>query len=323
MRPEYYADQMRQFSTFLRAKDRVLIASGPLNDDLDFTRALLQNASWTFPHTDLKMQFIDALSIHYYTSPDGEWVAYKEDRGKATGFTEDEWASTLEAALRMDAIIAKNEVLMNERDKENKVGLVIDEWGTWYERDPQGSTLFQQNTLRDALVAAITLNIFHQHTDRVKMAAIAQTVNVLQAMILTEEDRMLLTPTYHVYDMYQVFQGAKPHPLAISNAIYEHGGRKLPAVSASAATGKDGKFYLALANLDPDRTAEITANIHGSAAGRLLTAPAMDSHNTFGSSGVVQPVPFSSVNKRGPLKLLLPAKSVAVVAITPTDEEDS
>jgi alpha-L-arabinofuranosidase len=169
--------------------------------------------------------------------------------------------------------------------------------------------------LRDAEVAALTLEIFHRHTDRVKLAAIAQMVNVLQAMILTDKARMVLTPTYHVFEMYVPFQGATPYPASVSTVTYASGAIRLQAVDASAARGTDGRLYLALVNLDPSRAAQVTTNLTSPAHGRLLTGPAMDTHNSFEHPDTIHPTAFAAGLVDGKLVLDLPAKSIAVVAL--------
>jgi alpha-N-arabinofuranosidase len=208
-----------------------------------------------------------------------------------------------------------------KHDPEKKVALYVDEWGTWYDEEPgtNRGVLFQQNSLRDAHVAALTLNIFHRHTDRVKLAAIAQMVNVLQAMILTDGDRMVPTPTYHVFDMYQPFQGATPLEATINSPSYTHGDVSIPAVDVSAARGRDGKLYLALVSNDPDNPARVTVDIPGvrlrGAAGRILTGPAIDTHNSFDQPNRIQPAPYSGRVSDGELLFDLPSKSITVVQV--------
>jgi alpha-N-arabinofuranosidase len=207
--------------------------------------------------------------------------------------------------------------MMDKHDPEKKVALYVDEWGTWYDQE-SGSTpgfLYQQNSLRDAEVAALTLNIFHRHTDRVKMANIAQMINVLQAMILTDKGRMLLTPTYHVFDMYVPFQGATPYPADVKGPTYEKAGFKVPMVDVSAARGADGKLYLSLTNTDPNKAARVTTNLSGNARGRILTGPAIDTHNTFEQPNTIQPATYSARSSGGKLTFDLPAKSIVVVAV--------
>lgn len=306
MRPEYSADLHRRYAEFVNppsGKKLVKVASGANGSDYNFTDVMMREAG----------NKMNALSVHYYTLPTGKW----DKKGAATGFSEDEWASTLGRAIFMDELITKHEAMMDKHDPEKKVALYVDEWGTWYDQE-SGSTpgfLYQQNSLRDAEVAALTLNIFHRHTERVKMTNIAQMVNVLQAMILTDKGRMVLTPTYHVFDMYVPFQGATPYPADVKGPIYEKAGFKVPMVDVSAARGADGKLYLSLTNTDPNKAARVTTNLSGNARGRILTGPAIDTHNTFDQPNAIQPAVYSARSSGGKLTLDLPAKSVVVVAV--------
>jgi alpha-N-arabinofuranosidase len=309
MRPEYFADLYRQFQTFIRAprdNQPVKIASGANVDDYRWTEVMLSQAA----------EQMDAYSLHYYTFP-GRW----EDKGPSTGFPEDKWASTLKNALRMDELITKHSAIMDKYDPKKRVALYVDEWGTWYDPEPGHNPgfLYQQNTMRDAHVAALSLNVFHRHTDRVRMAAIAQMVNVLQAMILTDKEKMVLTPTYHVFEMYIPFQGAVPLKAEIQAPEYKSGDWALPSVDVSAARGADGKLYIALVNSDPNRAASVSVNLPGVKAkelsGRVLTGTTMDARNTFDKPNAVQPTSFKSSRKGDALVWQLPAKSVAVLAL--------
>lgn len=307
MRPEYSADLHRRYQEFVNGpagKPRIVkVASGANASDYNFTEVMMREAR----------DKMNALSVHYYTLPTGNW----DKKGSATGFPEAEWASTLSRALFMDELITKHVAMMDKHDPEKKVALYVDEWGTWYDQE-SGSTpgfLYQQNSLRDAEVAALTLNIFHRHTDRVKMANIAQMVNVLQAMILTDKEKMVLTPTYHVFDMYVPFQGATPYAATVEAPAYTSGDVSLPSVDVSAARGADGKLWVALVNLDPAKPAKVSTNLKGKAAGRLLTGPAIDTHNTFDKPDAIKPVSYSGKIVGGKLVFDLPAKSVAVVAV--------
>ncbi|HEX4270527.1 MAG TPA: alpha-L-arabinofuranosidase C-terminal domain-containing protein, partial [Rhizomicrobium sp.] len=202
-------------------------------------------------------------------------------------------------------------------DSGKKVALYVDEWGSWYTQEPGSHPgfLYQQNTIRDAEVAALTLNILHRHTDRVKLAAIAQMVNVLQAMILTDKEKMILTPTYHVFDMYQPFMGATPYKTTMSNAQYSYGDTHLPLIDVSSARGKDGRLYLAIVNTDPRRAVTVRTGLAGSATGRILAGTSMDAHNTFAAPKAVHPVSFSGATENGKLVFHMPAMAVAVVAV--------
>lgn len=311
MRPEFFADQYHQFATFVRApKDNspVKIASGANVDDYRWTEVMLSQAA----------EHMDAYSLHYYTFP-GKW----ENKGPSTGFSEDQWISTLQHAARIDELITKHSAIMDKYDPKQRVALFVDEWGTWYDAEPGRNPgfLYQQNTLRDALVAALSLDVFHRHAQRVRMANIAQMVNVLQAMILTDKEKMVLTPTYHVFQMYVPFQDATSLPAKVEAPQYRRGEYALPSVDVSAARDTQGRIHISLVNLDPNRAASVTAIIAGAkagtASGQVLTSAAMDARNTFDRPTAVQPAPFKATRKGDALRFELPPKSVAVVAITP------
>jgi alpha-L-arabinofuranosidase len=315
MRPEYYIDNLRRFSFFVSDPSRFLIASGPAGDDYSWSKALMQSATSYPLHADTPIRLFQGISLHYYIFPEGGW---EPDHGRATDFSESEWFSTLRAALRMDRLLTEHSSVMDLYDTNKAVALVVDEWGTWYASTSGASSGLQQSSLRDALVAALIFNIFHRHTDRVKMANISMMVNVFQAMILTDKNNMLLTPTYHVFDLYQPFQDATPYPTTISDSTFEVTNNSLISVDVSAARGKDGKLYLALVNLDPSRPADVMTTLTGIAQGRIITAPHMDSHNTFEAPDSVQPAPYAgTTDSRGKIHFLLPEKSVAVVSIQP------
>jgi alpha-N-arabinofuranosidase len=198
----------------------------------------------------------------------------------------------------------------------------VDEWGTWYSPEPghNPAFLYQQNTVRDALVAALSLNIFHKHAERVRMANIAQMVNVLQAMILTDKEKMVLTPTYHVFEMYVPFQGAQSLPVEIKTPDYKRGEITLPSVDASAARDSSGRIHLSLVNLDPSKSATVTASLSGASAravnGRVLTGGALDARNTFERPNTVQPAALKGKRQGDRVVLQIPPKSVAVVTLT-------
>jgi alpha-N-arabinofuranosidase len=296
-----------RYSTFVNAPasmGMIKVASGATGngsraaDAESFTEAMMKGGGR-----------LQALSFHYYAMP-----MDRKDRGPATGFSEDKWEQELSLALEMEPLIAKVGAVMDKYDAQKKVALYVDEWGSWYEQEPGSHPgfLYQQNSLRDAEVAALSLNIFHRHTDRVKLAAIAQMINVLQAMILTDGDKMVLTPTYHVFDMYQPFMGAVPFAARVSGPEYRKG---IPMVDVSAARGKDGRLYLSLTNTDPHNAAHVRTNLAGAGKGRILTGPAIDTHNTFDSPGTIHPAPFSGTSEAGKAVFDLPARSVAVVAV--------
>jgi alpha-L-arabinofuranosidase len=308
MRPEYYADLYRRTAEFLGVRGQRLfrIASGGHDALTDWTAVLSQIDS-----------NIDGISHHYYTTPSGIWEA----KGSATGFGEDEWISTLWRALRVEDHIEAQEAVLATNDPDGKIGINFDEWGTWYDPTPGASALYQQNTLRDAMVAALHFHVFHRHAGRVRMANIAQMVNVLQAMILTRGDAMVLTPTYHVFQMYIPFQDATYLPVSYEETpVYERAGYSVPAVSATAARGADGSLYASVANLDPNEKADVTLRIDGgrvrNPSARILTGDAMDSRNTFEAPDTVAPRTFSELNVAGgALSFELPAKAILVVRL--------
>jgi alpha-N-arabinofuranosidase len=212
--------------------------------------------------------------------------------------------------------------IMDKYDPEKKIGMVVDEWGIWTDVEPGTNRgfLFQQNSLRDAILAAINLHLFNAHADRITMANIAQMVNVLQAMILTEGDKMIVTPTYHVFEMFKVHQDATSLPLNLDTPDYEHGGEQIPAVSASASRDAAGKIHVSLTNANPNAAITVACSLTGVTAkkvsGRVLTAPAVNSHNTFESPHLVEPAKFGGARIAGEkLTVELPPKSVVVLEL--------
>jgi alpha-N-arabinofuranosidase len=325
MRAEYYADEYRKYNTFVKNYDRAKpvyrIAAGASGDDYRWTEVMMRVAG----------RQMDGLSLHYYTLPTGSWGK----KGAATGFTENLWFATLRQTLRMDELITKHDEVMDKAEAEiaagrrrgpgmdRKIGLVVDEWGTWYDQEP-GSTpgfLYQQNSLRDALVAALNFHIFHKHADRVTMANIAQTVNVLQAMILTAKEKMLRTPTYWVFEMFKVHQGGTFLPVELQSPDYVFDQDRIPMLSASATRAAGGSaIHLSLANSNPTQAATLTVKLAGvtpkAVSGRVLTAQAMDAHNTFEAPNAVQPAAFSGATVKGDtLEVKLPAKSVVILTL--------
>jgi len=309
MRPEYYADLFRRYATFVRdhAPEGIeVVASGAHDDDYHWTDVMMARAG----------DLMDALSLHYYSIPTGNW----KHKGAATGFGEDQWAATLAAAQRIDEYITRHSAIMDKYDPQKRVALFVDEWGTWYDSEPGSHPgfLYQQNSLRDALVAAVSLDIFQRHADRVRMANIAQMINVLQAMILTRGGKMILTPTYYVFRMYVPFQDATYLPVKIHTPSYRYGSISMPAADAVAARDTAGTIHLALVNLDPHHAVNVSTRIDGldarAATGEVLTADAMDAHNTFEHPQAIEPAPFKGTSKGGSLLFRLPPMSVAVVA---------
>jgi len=315
MRPAEAAANNARYSGYIRTPDAmgtIKVASGSTGnlgkwqDYKAFTEEMMKNGGPTFGGT------LQALSYHYYSMPPNLGA-----KGPATGFSEAQWAAQLGYALDMERQLRDVTAIMDKYDPGKRTALFVDEWGSWYQQEPGSHPgfLYQQNTMRDAEVAALTLNIFHRHSDRVKLAAIAQMVNVLQAMILTDKEKMVLTPTYHVFDLYQPFMGATPYKAAVSNARYGFGGASLPLIDVSAARAKDGKLVLAIVNTDPHRAVTVRTNLTGAASGRILAGAAMDAHNTFANPNVVHPAPFSGATENGKLVFHMPAMAVAVVTV--------
>ncbi|MBS1872916.1 MAG: alpha-N-arabinofuranosidase [Acidobacteria bacterium] len=308
MRAEYAADVTRRYSTFIKtpAGTRTMkSASGPSDEDYHWMEVMMRDAG----------RYFDAIGLHYYTITH-DWAK----KGSATVFDETEYAMTLQATLRMDTFLARHSAIMDKYDPAKRVWLAVDEWGDWFDVEPGTNPgfLYQQNSLRDAMVAAINFNIFVKHAERVKMANIAQMVNVLQAMILTKDEKMVLTPTYHVFEMYKSYQDATALPVEVHSPWYNKEGSTLPAVSASAVRGKDGRLHIGLVNVDPNRAVAVSVKLDGAApstvGGRILTAPAISSHNTFDQPSVVQPAVFNAARMdSGALKVTLPAKSIVML----------
>lgn len=318
MRPEHYADEYRRFATYVRnyGENTIYkIACGPRNDDYHWTETLMQNALNMYGRPTMH-----ALSLHYYT-PDGP----RRRELTATEFGEAEWIEILKTSLHMDELLTRHTTIMDKYDPDRKVDLIVDEWGTWYAVEPGTNPgfLYQQNSLRDALVAALTFNIFHRHSERVTMANIAQTVNVLQALVLTEDggDRMLLTPTYHVYDMYKVHQDATLLPLDLRAGDYTFGDWTMPAVSATASRDADGVVHVSLVNVNPHEGVTLTCDVRGIAVGTLeaqvLTADAMTAHNTFDAPATVAPASFDGATADGNMvQIAMPPMSIVSLTIT-------
>ena len=316
MRPEYYADLVRRYGCYCRNyPNRKLykIACGPNGADYEWTDVLMRQMAktpgdWTFD--------IDALTLHYYC------VSGKESRS-ATKFKESDWFAQLQRALVMDELLVKHGAIMDRHDPEKRVAMIVDEWGTWHHVEPGTNPgfLYQQNSLRDALVAALNLDIFNRHCERVRMCNIAQTVNVLQAMILTEGEKMLLTPTYHVFEMYAVHQDATLLPMDIETEQYKFGDESIPAVSGSASLDGAGKVHITLSNTNPKKAVEVSIDVRGSkvakVSGRVLTAPKMTAHNTFTKADAVKPEKFTGTRRKGNmLSVTMPSKSVVVLELS-------
>jgi alpha-L-arabinofuranosidase len=325
MSAEYYLSQLRIYSRFARnynpaqqgegGRRMERIAVGPGGGEprfVEWTRTIMQ--SWQERQWSWDME---GLSLHSYT------VVRWPPAHVSVGFGEPDYAEILAKTLEMDGLIRTHAAIMDTHDPEKRIALAVDEWGAWYAQLP-GTTegfLAQQNSLRDAILAALNLNIFARHADRVRIANIAQMVNVLQAMILTDGPRMVLTPTYHVFRMYVPFQDATFVPVTFDAGRYTHGAFTLPRVDVMAAKDAAGTLWLSLTNLDPNGPAAIDATLAGitarSATGETLTAPAVDSVNTFDVPAAVTPRPVQAKVEGNRLSLTLAPKSVTVIGIRP------
>ena len=308
MTPEFYADQYKRYATFVRnfSGNRIFkIACGPNSANYQWTEVMMRAAA----------NKMNGLALHYYCG------SGKNTRS-ATQFEEIDWFHQLRGALRMDELVQKHAEIMDKYDPQKKVAMIVDEWGAWHAVEPGTNPgfLYQQNTLRDALVAGVSLNIFNQHCDRVKMANIAQTINVLQAMILTQKEQMILTPTFHVFEMYTVHHDAKMLPTEVQCAPYQFGPDSIPSVQASASRDQAGRIHVTLCNLNPNQPASVAFDLQGAKAakisGRVLTAADIRAHNTFEKPDAIQPAEFKNFKAaEGGFTATLPAKSVVALEV--------
>ncbi|MBR3286708.1 MAG: alpha-N-arabinofuranosidase [Bacteroidales bacterium] len=309
MRPEFYSDQFRRYQTYCRNYGTPLykVASGASDYDYNWTEVLMDRVG----------NQMNGLSLHYYTV-----TGWSGSKGSATNFDMDSYYWILGKAVEIEEVIQKHIAIMDKADPRKRIGLMVDEWGTWYDVEPgtPAGFLHQQNTLRDAMVAALSFNIFHKYADRIQMCNIAQVVNVLQAMILTDGDKMLLTPTYHVFEMYKPFQNARHIPLDLTSDEKTIRERQVQTLSATAATGTDGNVYVALTNIDADNAQQVSVDLGGISAktisGRILTSARVNDHNTFDKPETVRPVEFKDAKlKNGVLTVDMPAKSIVVLTL--------
>lgn len=306
MRPEYYADEYRRFQTYCRdypGSKLYRIACGANTDDYRWTEVLMDRAG----------RFMDGLSLHYYTLTGPTW----EEKGRALTFSKGEYYELLHRGAYMDTLITNHSKIMDRFDPEKRVGLIVDEWGAWYlvEEGTNPGFLYQQNAMRDAVLAAMHLNIFNRHCDRVAMANIAQTVNVLQSVILTDGEQMVLTPTWHVFDLYSAHHDAQAADCFVETDRIGEGKWQVDRVSASASV-KDGAITLTLANLSMDEAADVTIRVPntGKVSGRILAAEA-HAHNDFDASPVASAEYADFKASAGEIAASLPPCSVAALTI--------
>jgi alpha-N-arabinofuranosidase len=311
MKAEYYANVYRQYVTYMTNGSNgykiFRIASGASDDDYNWTEVMMRD----IPHN-----MIDAVGVHHYSVID--W----NKKGSATNYSEEEYFTTMQKAMMMEELVTKHSAIMDKYDPGKKIAMAVDEWGGWYDVEPgtNPAFLFQQNTMRDAMIAGTTLNTFNNHCDRVKMANVAQIINVLQAVIFTNEEKIVLTPTYHVMEMYNVHQDALMLPLTVSSNDYKMGKEKLKAISASASKDKSGTVHISLVNVDADNAQDVSIQINGTGfktvTGRILASDKMQNYNSFNDPDKIKPVAYSGAKiSANEIKLKIPAFSVIVLEL--------
>ncbi|MEO7045862.1 MAG: alpha-L-arabinofuranosidase C-terminal domain-containing protein, partial [Ferruginibacter sp.] len=311
MTAEWYANLYKQYATFMTNysnNDKLYrIASGASDDDYHWTEVLMR---------DVPLKMFDALGLHHYSVID--W----NKKGSSTDFSEQEYFITMQRSLMMEELVTKHSAVMDKYDPKKTKALAVDEWGGWYDvvAGTNEAFLFQQNTMRDAMIAGCNLNIFNNHCDRVKMANLAQIINVLQAVILTDEEKMILTPTYHVMEMYNVHQGATMLPMNIISNEYVLGNEKLQAIWASASKDKAGLTHVSLVNIDAHKTQDVVIDVDGASykniKGRILTSKKLQDYNSFEKPNNIVPVAFNGAQINGnKLMVKLPPFSVVVLEL--------
>jgi alpha-N-arabinofuranosidase len=311
MKPEYYADEYRKYATFIADWENtgglLRIASGASDADYNWTETLMKN---------IPLHMLGGVAMHHYS------VLAWNKKGPAVNFTPEQYFGTMKEAWKMDELVTKHAAIMDKYDPQKKIALVVDEWGGWYDVEPGTNPgfLYQQNTMRDAMIAGLTLNIFNNHADRVRIANLAQCVNVLQAVILTDKEKMILTPTYHVMEMYNVHQDATLIPVSLSGNRYVQGNDSLPALSVSASRDKSGVVHVSLVNIDPSRTADVNIDLDNSSfkqvTGRILASPRLQDFNSFDNPAKIKPETFTGASMKGStLQVKLPAAAVVVLEL--------
>jgi alpha-N-arabinofuranosidase len=312
MTADFYADQYKRYAVYARDYPNaplIKIASGANSGDYNWTESLMKNVGpgrmW-------------GVTLHYYTIPSGSWGK----KGSATAFDEKEYFNTMKNCLVMEDLVTRHSTIMDKYDPAKRTALVVDEWGIWTDVEPGTNPgfLYQQNSLRDALIAGTTLNIFNNHSDRVRMANLAQTINVLQSIILTKGNQIVLTPTYHVFDMYKVHMDAKKLNLNFKSPDYTVGNQKIPALNISASQDSTGAVHITMVNLDPAKAINIRSVLPGvqfkTVSGQILTSKKLTDINTFENPNNLKIMPFSGAKKMGEeLVLDLPAQSIVTLEL--------
>ncbi|MFI0429586.1 alpha-N-arabinofuranosidase [Mariniflexile sp. HMF6888] len=309
MTADYYANEYRKYATFISDWENtgriVRIASGASSNDYNWTETLMKN---------IPINMLGGLALHHYSVID--W----NKKGDAVSFTEEQYFKTMTEALKMEELVTQHAAIMDTYDPNKKVDLVVDEWGGWYEveKGTNPGFLYQQNTMRDAVLAGATLNIFNNHADRVRMANLAQCVNVLQAVILTKEAKMILTPTYHIMEMYKVHQDAKLLPIAFESPLYTFNNESLPAISVSASKDNNGLVHVSMVNVDSKKENKIEIDLNELAVknitAKVLTSKTLQDHNSFDNPTKIQPTNYKGFEvKKGKLTVTIPPFSIVMI----------
>jgi alpha-L-arabinofuranosidase len=312
MTADFYADQYKRYAVYCRDYNNaplLKIASGANSSDYNWTETLMKNVG---------ASRMWGLTLHHYTIPTGNWGK----KGSATSFDEKEYFNTMKNCLQMEELVTRHSTIMDKYDPAKKTALVVDEWGVWTDVEPGTNPgfLYQQNSLRDALIAGTTLNIFNNHSDRVRMANLAQTINVLQALILTKGNQILLTPTYHVFDLYKVHMDAKKLNISFIAPDYTIDDKKIPALNIAASQDSTGALHLTIVNIDPAKNIQLRAVLPGTTfkavTGQILTSKKLTDVNTFENPFAVKPAVFNGAKKSGEALIVdMPAQSVVMLEL--------
>ena len=317
MTPETYSQELRRYSRFLNnysGNKLYRIASGPNSNDYAWTEYLLKE--WSTTDGWLK-GYMNGISLHYYTICH-DW----SNKGSAINFNENDWFSSISKTLKIDEYISDHIAIIEKYDPENKIGLVVDEWGDWFDTEPgtNPAFLYQQNTLRDAIVASLNLDIFNKHCSRISMANIAQAINVLQSVVLTKDDKLVKTPTFYVFKMYKVHHDAVLLPTEIDCMNYAFNDQEIPQISATASK-KEGKVHITITNVNPNEEAKINIVLDGNEnyhviSSEIITADTMNAYNDFGQEERVNMQTFDNYKqKKENIAVTMPSKSIILLTL--------
>lgn len=311
MTPEFYSDEYKRFQGFAydySGNKIKRIACGPNGDDYNWMETCMKK---------IPFKMLWGISLHYYTIATDNW----SKKGPSTQFDEKEYFRSIKNALFMDELLGKHSAIMDIYDPKKKVALVVDEWGIWTDPEPGTNPrfLYQQNSMRDALIAASTLNIFNKHSDRVRMANLAQSVNVLQSLVLTDNEKMLLTPTYYVFKMYKNHQDAELLQTNVASDIYEYGMESVPEMNVSASRSKNGKIHVTMVNLNPKKEISTDLIMLGigfkQIKGEVLTSDSYSDYNSFDNADKVVAKQFNSIKKSDDNIAVVKMPPLSVVAL--------